>query len=606
MYGLLRAILNVPVELRTETLAQVTLAIEGHAFRDSIRSTLRDFWSHHSYVRVISEAGLPDEAFLIRELFARALRHLLPVDEVEGDLYVLLDSLNLQESDGRWIASLPDSLVAPWAETFRPSTFSVLASCKILALRATNVALSRDLIAFADDEDITKSPFFHLPALVEHVIRHPEDFQLWEEQRTACEAQLQTVNQLLADRGSSVNLIFRVRLLRSLLGRMQQVISLERPDSDARKLAVTVVHGFASQRRIGSVMSASARRLARSVVERTGRAGKHYIAQNTEQWGVMGMGAVLAGVITSFTALFKYSLAAMIHAPLLLAVAHSLNYVVSFLLMQAGGFLLASKMPAVTAATLVDAMEDPAKDHMASLQAISKTQFIVTLSNLIGTVPTSIAIDRIFNAVRGHPFLSQPVAEHGMRMLFPLTSMTIPFAIITGIFLWLSSLATGWTANYLALHRMGSAISNSLRIRAKLGPERAAKFANWVNHHAPGSVGYIVLGFLLGTVPIVFELFGIPLEVRHVTLAAASLGYALDGSWLYGQLHWQETLLALSGIALVGLLNIVTSFVLSFLLAIRARNIGEAESRRFLREVGREFLAHPFSFLLPGEAGRSE
>lgn len=606
MYGLLRAILNVPVELRTETLSQLTLAIEGHSCRDSIRSTLRDFWSHHSYVRVISEAGLPEEAFLIRELFARALRHLLPVDEVEGDLYVLMDSLNLQESDGRWIASLPDSLVAPWAETFRPSTFSVLASCKILALRATNVALSRDLIAFADDEDITKSPFFHLPALVEHVIRHPEDFHLWEEQRTACEAQLQTVNQLLADRGSSVNLIFRVRLLRSLLGRMQQVISLERPDSDARKLAVTVVHGFASQRRIGSVMSASARRLARSVVERTGRAGKHYIAQNTEQWGVMGMGAVLAGVITSFTALFKYLLAAMIHAPLLLAAAHSLNYVVSFLLMQAGGFLLASKMPAVTAATLVDAMEDPAKDHMASLQAISKTQFIVTISNLIGTVPTSIAIDRIFNAVRGHPFLSQPVAEHGMRMLFPLTSMTIPFAIITGIFLWLSSLATGWTANYLALHRMGSAISNSLRIRAKLGPERAAKFANWVKHHAPGSVGYIVLGFLLGTVPILFELFGIPLEVRHVTLAAASLGYALDGSWVYDQLHWQETLLALSGIALVGILNIVTSFVLSFLLAVRARNIGEAESRRFLREVGREFLAHPFSFLLPGEAGRSE
>lgn len=606
MYGLLRAILNVPVELRTETLSQLTLAIEGHSCRDSIRSTLRDFWSHHSYVRVISEAGLPEEAFLIRELFARALRHLLPVDEVEGDLYVLMDSLNLQESDGRWIASLPDSLVAPWAETFRPSTFSVLASCKILALRATNVALSRDLIAFADDEDITKSPFFHLPALVEHVIRHPEDFHLWEEQRTACEAQLQTVNQLLADRGSSVNLIFRVRLLRSLLGRMQQVISLERPDSDSRKLAVTVVHGFASQRRIGSVMSASARRLARSVVERTGRAGKHYIAQNTEQWGVMGMGAVLAGVITSFTALFKYSLAAMIHAPLLLAAAHSLNYVVSFLLMQAGGFLLASKMPAVTAATLVDAMEDPAKDHMASLQAISKTQFIVTISNLIGTVPTSIAIDRIFNAVRGHPFLSQPVAEHGMRMLFPLTSMTIPFAIITGIFLWLSSLATGWTANYLALHRMGSAISNSLRIRAKLGPERAAKFANWVKHHAPGSVGYIVLGFLLGTVPILFELFGIPLEVRHVTLAAASLGYALDGSWVYDQLHWQETLLALSGIALVGILNIVTSFVLSFLLAVRARNIGEAESRRFLREVGREFLAHPFSFLLPGEAGRSE
>jgi len=606
VYGLLRTILNVPAESRTENLSQMTLAIERHPCHDSIRSTLRDFWSHHSYVRVISEAGLPDEAFLVRELLARAVRHLLPVDEVEGDLYVLMDSLNLKESDARWVASLSQPLIAFWAETFRPSTFSILASCKILALRATNVALSRDLIAFADDEDITKSPFFHLPGIVEHVIRHPEDFHLWEQQRAACEDQLQTVNQSLADRGSSANLIFRVRLLRSLLGRIQQVISLERPDSDARKLAVTVVHGFASQRRIRGVLSASARRLARSVVERTGRAGKHYIAKDTQQWGVMGLGAVLAGVITSFTALFKYSLSAMIHAPMLLAVAHSLNYVVSFLLMQAGGFLLASKMPAVTAATLVDAMEDPAKDHMASLQAISKTQFIVTISNLIGTIPASIAIDRLYNAVRGHPFLPEPAAEHGIRMLFPQASLTILFAITTGVFLWLSSLATGWTANYLALHRMGSAISNSLRIRHKLGPARAEKLANWVKHHAPGSVGYIILGFLLGAVPIMFELFGIPLEVRHVTLAAASLGYALDASLLHGQLHWQDALLAFSGIALVGILNIVTSFVLSFLLAIRARNIGEVQSRRFLREVGQELLAHPFSFLLPRESTRPE
>jgi site-specific recombinase len=599
-------ILNVPVELRTEKLAEITRAIEQHQCRDSIRSTLQEFWSHHSYVRVISEAGLPDEAFLVSELLARAVRHFLPVDEVEGDLYVLMDSLNLKESDGRWVASLPDQLIASWAETFRPSAFSTLASCKILALRAANVALSRDLVAFSDDENITKSAFFNLPAIVEHVIRHPEDFHLWEEQRAACESQLQAVNQLLVDRGSSVNLSFRVRLLRSLLGRMHQVINLGRTDADGRKLTVTVVHGFAAQRRLGTVMSASTRRLARSVVERTGRAGQHYIAGTAEQWVVMGMGAVMAGIITAFTALFKYSLAAMIHAPLLLAVTHSLNYVVSFLLMQAGGFLLASKMPAVTAATLVDAMEDPEKDHMASLRAISKTQFIVTISNLIGAVPASIAIDRIINGVRGHPFLDEGQAEHGIHMLFPHTSMTIVFAITTGVFLWIASLATGWTANYLALHKMASAISNSLRIRDKLGLKRAARLAHWVTHHAPGSVGYIVLGFLLGTVPILFELFGIPLEVRHVTLAAASLGYALDASWIYGKLQWQDAAAAFSGIAVVGVLNIVTSFVLSFLLAVRARNIGGAQSRRFLREVGVELMAHPLSFLLPRRSGAPE
>jgi site-specific recombinase len=40
------------------------------------------------------------------------------------------------------------------------------------------------------------------------------------------------------------------------------------------------------------------------------------------------------------------------------------------------------------------------------------------------------------------------------------------------------------------------------------------------------------------------------------------------------------------GILLVGLLNIFTSFMLSFLLAVRARDIGEAKARRFLKEVG--------------------
>jgi site-specific recombinase len=98
-------------------------------------------------------------------------------------------------------------------------------------------------------------------------------------------------------------------------------------------------------------------------------------------------------------------------------------------------------------------------------------------------------------------------------MLFPHASLTVFFAITTGVFLWLSSLATGWTANYLALHKMASAISNSLRIRQKLGTARAAKPVNFVRHHAAGSVGYIVLAFLLGAVPIIFELFGIPLEV---------------------------------------------------------------------------------------------
>jgi len=600
VYDALRFFLDVPAASRTDRLLQFTAEIDSHPRREEIRAIFREFWSHHSYIRVISEAGLPEEVFLLRELLARALRHLMPVDEVQGDLYVLLDSLNLREEDAEWVASLPDSFVDWWADIFRPSPSSILASCKLLALRATNVALSRDFLTLADDEDVTKSSFFDLPTVVEHVVKHPDEFPHWETRRELCETQLREMTLLLDQRGSSASMIFRVRLLRSLLWRIQQVLSLQREDSESRKFAVTIVHGFATQRRIGTVFSASTRRLARSVVEKTGRVGKHYIARNAAQWKAMGWGAIFAGVITCFTALFKYSISSAIHAPFLVAIGHSLNYTVSFLLMQAGGFLLASKMPAATAATLVDAMEDPKKDHMASLQAISQTQTLVTIGNLIGAILSSIAVDRIWNAVAGHPFLTAEEAEHGVHMLFPLQSLTIPFAIVTGVFLWLSSLATGWTANYLALTRMESAITNSLRIRRQLGAARAGSIANWVEHHAAGSAGYIVLGFLLGAVPILFGLFGIPLEVRHVTLGAASLAYDWDALRLGGQLHLSDVVMSFTGILVVGLLNIFTSFALSFLLAVRARDIGEAKARRFLKEVALKVVLHPVTFLLPG------
>jgi site-specific recombinase len=437
-------------------------------------------------------------------------------------------------------------------------------------------------------------------------VLRPEEYPRWERQRDACVEQLRAINLRLEKEGTSAGLIFRLRLLRSYLWRIDQVLALRQPGGDARKFAVSLIYGFASQRRIMRIAGTTFRRLARSLVEKTGRVGVHYIAQNARRWRVMGAGAIMAGVITCFTALVKYGISAKIQAPLLVAIGHSLNYAVSFLMMQAGAFLLASKMPAATAATLVDAMEDPAKDHMASLRSISQTQVIVTIGNLLGAVPASMAVDRLWHAIFHHPYLTQAEAEHGVHMLIPHHSGTIAFAIVTGVLLWISSLATGWTANYVAVTKLRNAISNSLRIRHRLGLKNASRLAEWVVHQAPGSIGYIVLGFLLGTVPILVALFGIPLEVRHVTLSAASLGYALDGMWFYGGLERSDIILSLLGLLLVGVLNISTSFVLSFLLAVRARDVGAEKSRDFLRQVIGELLSHPGSFLLPARTQPQE
>ena len=120
----------------------------------------------------------------------------------------------------------------------------------------------------------------------------------------------------------------------------------------------------------------------------------------------MGCGAVGAGGITAFTALFKYVFASMALAPMWIGIAHSLNYTASFVLMQILGWMLASKMPSMTAAALVRRDGKGRRDAFRSdvVTAITRTQAIVTLGNLLGAIPASILIDTLIQWKNRQPF----------------------------------------------------------------------------------------------------------------------------------------------------------------------------------------------------------
>ena len=134
VYGVLRFFLDVPAASRTERLLQFTAEIDSHPRAKKFAI----FFANSGPITLIfgsfQRLDFRMKSFFLRELLARTLCHLMPVDEVQGDLYVLLDSLNLREEDAQWVASLPDSLVDWWADIFRPSPSSLLASCKLLAL----------------------------------------------------------------------------------------------------------------------------------------------------------------------------------------------------------------------------------------------------------------------------------------------------------------------------------------------------------------------------------------------------------------------------------------------------------------------------------------
>jgi site-specific recombinase len=346
-------------------------------------------------------------------------------------------------------------------------------------------------------------------------------------------------------------------------------------------------------------------RVARHVVAHTGKSGEHYIAGSHAEWVHMGYGALGAGAITAVTALLKYVFTAMAMPPLWTGMAHSLNYAASFVLMQFLGWSLASKMPAMTAAALCGALEkeDGMHAEVELVAAIARTQTVVAIGNLLGAIPAAALIDLYIRWWTGHSFLAHSAALHGVESMHLWRSLTIPFAALTGCFLWFSSLVAGWTANWMILNRLPEAIAQSRRIRRSLGARMTQRLAHGVRRHLSGVAGYICLGLLLGLVPFLSVFAGISLEVRHITLAGASLAYDISSLAWSRDVPWSEVGWATLGLLATGLLNFSVSFALGLGLAVRARNLNTSGRRELISALWKQIRLDPRRFLWQHDVG---
>jgi site-specific recombinase len=588
-----------PPEIRTERLRHLA---DGMRKLPDTQHRFRQIWGKACPARLYSEAGFAEATSLPRELIARLKRRILPQLEDELDLYAALHAADPDAADAEWIASLDESDVSDWREMLGNSTGDILAAIRLLTVRAASIGLSRGVMKVMPHRCEAESPFLDLLDTADEFARSPGAEgarDALKETIFNCRVSAGISHARLEEMGVSSDLVFRLDLVIAQLERMEALLRLSSGEEDGRAFAAALVRGFAEERGIHNLFRNSVNRLASQIVIHTGKSGEHYIASSRLEWWRMGYGAIGAGGITAFTALFKYVFASLALAPMWTGIAHSLNYTASFVLMQFLGWMLASKMPSMTAAALCAAMEkdDGMRTEVSVVAAITRTQTIVTIGNLLGAIPASILIDILMQWTIGNPFLTREAALHGLTSMNLLRSLTIPFAALTGCFLWLSSLAAGWTANWMALHRLPAALAQSRRLRRSLGAESAVELARIVEHHLSGVVGYVCLGLLLGLLPFVSVFAGVPVEVRHITLASASLAYAVSSLAWSGVVLRRDIFWALLGLVATGLLNFSVSFALGLWLAIRARNLDTSGRRKLVAELGRELWRRPARFL---------
>ena len=592
--------------------------------RERYRAGIAAILKETNGIALFAQSGLPTDRGLFTEISDRFFGHILPAPREDIDLSKLFLRLFPSEGEVDRFFSLPPELLDQIAiltsppddsDAWHPVVECMLGAFCLLGARVQGLGLSENLRVRSEQLPVQHLPFYRLPRAADSLVLAlrmrdgvTEAVQLWHSTLADCRKELRTIVAHLDSRGVNLDVVYALDVIHRSLIRMEAIIAVliapvgPHREATGKSLLREVVHGRIADRSLRSLASNSFRLLARKIVEWAGKTGEHYITSNRAEYFQMWRAALGGGLLTVGTAAIKL-LAISWHLPLFVeGFLVGADYAVSFVLMQNYHLALATKQPSMTGAALARIIQhcrgEARNDELFTyVSRIFRSQLAAALGNIVAVCAGSLVLMLLWHHFIGHSFLSDETSWHAVESLNPIHTLTIFYATLTGVILWLSSIAGGWIENWAVYHRLPEAIAQH-RLGEKLEPETLARISNSFAQNIAGWGGSIVLGFMMGMTPVLGKFFGLPLDVRHVTLStgmlalgAASLGVAVVGK---GTL-----LMASLGVAATFVLNLTTSFYLALRLALRAQDVTSRDHLHLLRALWSHFLHSPRDFFLP-------
>jgi site-specific recombinase len=587
-------------------------------FQNGCRSMLGSLNS----VSLFAEAGIPAQHALFREITSRVFQNWLPPPRAEEDTARLFTSVVCSSRGVERFLDLDEAVFGRLAAIFwsaeglegYPHVHQDLhEALRLLAARVSARGTSRLVRQRSATQMVEQSPSYALVFATERLIECEHSapckdcIEGWLNAVFACRGEVALVRISMEETGANSPLVFDLGAMDAALDRMEllaaTMVEHTAPDLIAvRRLLNTLVSGLLEDTRISSVIRQNFNLLARKTVERTGHGGEHYIAHSRKEYWHMWGAAIGGGFLTVFTAALKLHIVGKHWAPFMEVILVGTNYAVSFLLLQIFGLALATKQPAMTGATLANIINrnrgDSRRAEITEFGAsISRTQLAAALGNILAVSSGAVVFNLVWLKMFHAPYVPAGQAEKVYLSLRPLASATAIDAALTGVLLWLAGLIGGWCENFAVYHRIPAAIAQH-PFRQTIGADRMQRVADWVDRNIGPWSTSISLGYLLAFFPVFAEFFGLPLDVRHVTLntgmfafAAARFGpTAFMHGWLYA---------AMVGIAVMFVLNLGVSFAIASFVALRAYDVGHKERASILRYVLKQMISSPLQFLFP-------
>ena len=600
---------------------------------EEIKNNFRDYlfilFSNKSFSKALTDANILSENAFFPELKKRISYKFLPPVEDENTIsYIISKVLFNPKSDSNYIKNInPEdgSEFFKLMEIEKISTLpkvkkELLISANILALRSVGNALEAGITKMVPEYKNFDNPFVALQSELDSLIcRFKKDKDLQIDSKDIDYKQIKIYLQQCLDFvdkafknaskfGISSKINQSLLKIRQQLRRIQDIIPILVVDNEedilnnSKNLVSNTLKYNSHRNNVRELIDDSTRLISHLITSHTAETGTHYIATSPKEYLKMFWKASGGGIIVGFLCIFKMMMSYSHGSEFSHAVLYSLNYAFGFIIIYLLGFTLATKQPAMTAATMAKVLSDESSSdknykEFANLVAkLSRTQFIAFVGNVLWSFPVALAIIYGMDWFRDENFAAAK-ADKLLKDLNPIESKAILHACIAGFFLFISGIISGNISNSSIFNQVPERISQSPFLNQVIGAKNSKKLSDFYTKHWAGIISNFWFGIFLGVIAPLGVFLGLDLDIRHITFSAGNFALALYGKGF--DIDTYTFVISLVTIFLIGAFNFIVSFGLSMLLAFRSRKVNFGELTIIYKTILKYFIKNPLRFFIP-------
>ena len=573
--------------------------------------------------------------------FAKLVTHrFLPHLPEEASIVELIDYIFDTRHDEAWLASVDnelwDTLIekikvdSQHADLVARAKNNILNAMVILSYRISGIGLHPDLMA-AYPEMLDYSAAFvaqneetvlfvdayrkshELDALKDVMPSDPADdidpapLLVMIEQ---CEDIVNTIRKRIYKTGISIRLTNMMLRLEQSLQRLRilsELVSDNHKDRDKAILELTRAIIVSAKRRfsVRYLIDTNTKLLSQKMTENASKVGEHYISTDKSGFKAMFKKAAIGGFIIAFMATLKILAYSLELSPFGRAFVYSMIYGLGFVFIHLVHGTVATKQPAMTAAAIASTISENAgkKSHrLAKLSEliidIFRTQFIAILGNVLIAMPLAFLISYAWLSYFGTPMIDFGKADNLLHDLNPFTSLALFHAAIAGVFLFLAGLIAGYYDNLAVFNHIGERIARHRVLLKVFSKNATARLGEFVEGNLGAIMGNFLFGVFLGSTGTLGYIFGLPLDIRHIAFSSANFSHGIFNADV-SHVTWTVVAISLLGVALIGLINLLVSFSLALMVALRSKDVKFMQWRHLGKLLFEHLMTHPKDFFVP-------